>query len=277
MSRRLTRVDRQGAAVHHRRGLAPDLARPTAPICARWSRPRREQLELFAAADDATRRPDDRRTSRDAGRARRFRRLARRRARPRRGRRAGQRGGLAGRGRRRRPVRRRTPSPPPRRRASPCRARSSSLAKSGDLPSRPRALRLALRDAAQAARPTATRWTIAPTRWSTGSRAWPRRCAATSTRCTPSSASARSRTAQGTRFVAWFEPEHHIVRATAGFFVRRFANMRWSILTPELSIHWDGETLTEGPGRDPRRRARRAIRSRRCGRPITPASSTRRG
>ena len=49
-------------------------------------------------------------------------------------------------------------------------------------------------------------------------------------------------------FVAWFEPEHHIVRANAGFFVRRFANMRWSILTPELSIHWDGETLSEGPG-----------------------------
>jgi DNA polymerase len=51
-----------------------------------------------------------------------------------------------------------------------------------------------------------------------------------------------------TRFVAWFEPEHHIVRATAGFFVRRFAGMRWSILTPELSIHWDGEALSEGPG-----------------------------
>jgi DNA polymerase len=51
-----------------------------------------------------------------------------------------------------------------------------------------------------------------------------------------------------TRFVAWFEPEHHIVRANAGFFVRRFANMRWSILTPLLSIHWDGETLTESPG-----------------------------
>jgi probable DNA metabolism protein len=54
--------------------------------------------------------------------------------------------------------------------------------------------------------------------------------------------------AEGTRFVAWFEPDHHIVRAAAGFFVRRFANMRWSILTPELSIHWDGETLSEGPG-----------------------------
>ena len=51
-----------------------------------------------------------------------------------------------------------------------------------------------------------------------------------------------------TRFVAWFEPEHHIVRANAGFFVRRFAAMRWSILTPDLSIHWDGETLREGPG-----------------------------
>ena len=49
-------------------------------------------------------------------------------------------------------------------------------------------------------------------------------------------------------YVAWFEPEHHIVRANAGFFVRRFASMRWSILTPELSINWDGDTLTEGPG-----------------------------
>jgi DNA polymerase len=52
----------------------------------------------------------------------------------------------------------------------------------------------------------------------------------------------------GERFVAWFEPEHHIVRHNAGFFVRRFATMRWSILTPEVSIHWDGETLAEGPG-----------------------------
>jgi DNA polymerase len=50
------------------------------------------------------------------------------------------------------------------------------------------------------------------------------------------------------RYVAWFEPDHHIVRSNAGFFVRRFAGMRWSILTPEVSIHWDGETLSEGPG-----------------------------
>ncbi|MCW1429776.1 UdgX family uracil-DNA binding protein [Novosphingobium sp. JCM 18896] len=51
-------------------------------------------------------------------------------------------------------------------------------------------------------------------------------------------------------FVAWFEPEHHIVRANAGFFVRRFAAMRWSILTPEVSLHWNGEILHEGPGAD---------------------------
>ncbi len=52
----------------------------------------------------------------------------------------------------------------------------------------------------------------------------------------------------GPRFVAWFEPDHHIVRREAGFFMRRFANMRWSILTPELCIHWDGATLTTSPG-----------------------------
>ena len=50
------------------------------------------------------------------------------------------------------------------------------------------------------------------------------------------------------RYVAWFEPDHHIVRANAAFFVNRFASMRWSILTPEVSLHWDGTTLSEGPG-----------------------------
>jgi DNA polymerase len=50
------------------------------------------------------------------------------------------------------------------------------------------------------------------------------------------------------RFVAWFEPDHHIARATAGFFVDRFTTMRWSILTPALSLHWDGKQLCEGPG-----------------------------
>lgn len=48
-------------------------------------------------------------------------------------------------------------------------------------------------------------------------------------------------------YVAWFEPEHHILRANAAFFVNRFTTMRWSILTPRGSLHWDLEKLHEGP------------------------------
>ncbi|WP_431271861.1 UdgX family uracil-DNA binding protein [Dankookia sp. P2] len=55
-------------------------------------------------------------------------------------------------------------------------------------------------------------------------------------------------TEQGERYVAWFEPDHHILEAEAGFFIRRFAALRWSILTPEASAHWDGETLRIGAG-----------------------------
>ena len=48
-------------------------------------------------------------------------------------------------------------------------------------------------------------------------------------------------------YVAWFEPDHHILRVNARFFVNRFANMRWSILTPRGALHWDGAILREGP------------------------------
>ena len=48
--------------------------------------------------------------------------------------------------------------------------------------------------------------------------------------------------------VAWFEPEHHIVRAASGFFRERFSNMRWAILTPGCSVLWDQECLQWGPG-----------------------------
>lgn len=49
-------------------------------------------------------------------------------------------------------------------------------------------------------------------------------------------------------FIAWFEPEHHIVDRVAPFFARRFAGMRWAILTPGRSAHWDGQALSFGPG-----------------------------
>ena len=52
----------------------------------------------------------------------------------------------------------------------------------------------------------------------------------------------------GEIFVAWFEPDHHIFERTAPFFARRFAGMRWSIVTPDRSAHWDGESMTFGTG-----------------------------
>jgi uracil-DNA glycosylase len=45
-------------------------------------------------------------------------------------------------------------------------------------------------------------------------------------------------------YVAWFEPEHHIVELAAPFFARRFADMPWSILTPDLCAHWDGHAVS---------------------------------
>lgn len=45
-------------------------------------------------------------------------------------------------------------------------------------------------------------------------------------------------------FIAWFEPEHHIVELNAPFFRDRFAQMRWSILTPRRCVHWDGAELS---------------------------------
>jgi probable DNA metabolism protein len=50
------------------------------------------------------------------------------------------------------------------------------------------------------------------------------------------------------RFVAWFEPEHHIVEASTPFFARRFADMAWSILTPDVCAHWDGHAVSITPG-----------------------------
>jgi uracil-DNA glycosylase len=56
------------------------------------------------------------------------------------------------------------------------------------------------------------------------------------------------RTKDGEIMAAWFEPEHHILAATAPFFVRRFATMRFAIVTPTASVAWDGQTLAHGPG-----------------------------
>ncbi len=49
-------------------------------------------------------------------------------------------------------------------------------------------------------------------------------------------------------YLAWFEPEHHILDRATAFFRDRFATMRWSIITPERSVSWDLETLHFGLG-----------------------------
>jgi DNA polymerase len=54
--------------------------------------------------------------------------------------------------------------------------------------------------------------------------------------------------ADGERLVAWFEPTHHTLEAAAPFFARRFANLRWAILSPRCSVNWDGVSLQVGPG-----------------------------
>jgi probable DNA metabolism protein len=46
------------------------------------------------------------------------------------------------------------------------------------------------------------------------------------------------------RFLAWFEPDHHIVARTAPFFQRRFTDMDWIIATPKGTAAWDGGALT---------------------------------
>ena len=53
---------------------------------------------------------------------------------------------------------------------------------------------------------------------------------------------------QKSHYVAWFEPEHHIVEEAAPFFARRFADMPWSILTSDLCAHWDGHAVAITPG-----------------------------
>lgn len=49
-------------------------------------------------------------------------------------------------------------------------------------------------------------------------------------------------------FVAWFAPAHHVVELAAPFFASRYADMPWSILTPDVCAHWDGHAVSITPG-----------------------------
>ncbi|AMV20804.1 UdgX family uracil-DNA binding protein [Planctomyces sp. SH-PL14] len=50
------------------------------------------------------------------------------------------------------------------------------------------------------------------------------------------------------QYVAWHRPDHLILPLVAPFFSRRFPEMAWSILTPDASVLWDGESLHFGEG-----------------------------
>ena len=52
-------------------------------------------------------------------------------------------------------------------------------------------------------------------------------------------------------YAAWFEPAHRVTEATAPFFARRFSNMDWTILTPDVCVAWDGDRLMVSEGADP--------------------------
>ena len=49
-------------------------------------------------------------------------------------------------------------------------------------------------------------------------------------------------------YIAWHRPDHKVLPLVAGFFQRRFAVMKWSIVTPDQSLAWDGEALKWGSG-----------------------------
>jgi uracil-DNA glycosylase len=52
----------------------------------------------------------------------------------------------------------------------------------------------------------------------------------------------------GRWYVAWFEPRHRILRLNVRFFVERYAQMRWTILTPDECVSWDGKCFSFKPG-----------------------------
>lgn len=49
-------------------------------------------------------------------------------------------------------------------------------------------------------------------------------------------------------YAAWYRPDHRIVRRAAPFFAQRFADMRWTIITPDECAQWDTQRLGFEPG-----------------------------
>ncbi len=83
----------------------------------------------------------------------------------------------------------------------------------------------------------------------------------------------RVETAEGERYIAWFEPDNHILAAAAPFFRNRFGSLDWTILTPRAGCAGPAaRCITARPRRATRPRP--ATASRRAGATITRAPST---
>lgn len=51
-----------------------------------------------------------------------------------------------------------------------------------------------------------------------------------------------------TYYLAWHHPDHNILHLVANFFVKRFSDMHWIIMTPEQTAEWTKEKLIFRPG-----------------------------
>jgi uracil-DNA glycosylase len=63
----------------------------------------------------------------------------------------------------------------------------------------------------------------------------------------------------GPVYVAWYEPQHRVLRRAAPFFVDRFSNMDWLIATPIGTAAWHDKTLSFGPPATPPAEANDAV------------------
>lgn len=54
------------------------------------------------------------------------------------------------------------------------------------------------------------------------------------------------------QFISWFEPDHRIEELISSFFTRRFGDMDWVIVTPEMTTRFEGGTLTHQAGQNSR-------------------------
>lgn len=49
-------------------------------------------------------------------------------------------------------------------------------------------------------------------------------------------------------FVSWHRPDHDIAELLAPYLSKRYPNIRWSLFTPQRTVHWDGRKITLAAG-----------------------------